>query len=175
MASHSGVPRQKWWKIRWFAEDDTPEEKRFITKLDCIIVPYLFVTYWVKNLDQNNLSESNTALSSPILPYGKNTPLICSPDNAYVAGMKEELGFYGNELIQLQTMYIIGAVLGQLPFLFLFTYVPMYWLVPGMDVMWGIFTLLQFRANSYAEMAAYRFFVGWFEVPYPGSTYYIID
>ena len=56
MASHSGVPRQKWWKIRWFAEDDTPEERKFVTKLDCIIVPYLFVTYWVKNLDQNNLS-----------------------------------------------------------------------------------------------------------------------
>ena len=78
--------------------------------------------------------------------------------------MKEELGFYGNELIKLQTMYIIGAVLGQLPLLFLFTYIPMYWLLPGMDIGWGIFTLLQFRANSYAEMAAYRFFVGWFEV-----------
>lgn len=33
-----------------------------------------------------------------------------------------------------------------------------------MDVMWGIFTLVQYRANSYAELAAYRFFVGWFEV-----------
>ena len=57
MESHSGVPRQKWWKIRWFAADDTPEERRFITKLDLIVVPYLFVTYWVKNLDQNNLSK----------------------------------------------------------------------------------------------------------------------
>jgi hypothetical protein len=87
-----------------------------------------------------------------------------SADNAYVAGMKEDLGFYGNQLIRLQTMYIIGAVLGQIPFLFLFTYVPMYWLIPGMDVLWGVSTLLQYRANSYAEMAAYRFLVGWFEV-----------
>jgi hypothetical protein len=78
--------------------------------------------------------------------------------------MKEDLGFYGNELSQLQTMYIIGAALGQIPFLFIFTYVPMYWLVPGMDICWGIATLLQFRAQSFAEMAAYRFLVGWFEV-----------
>lgn len=78
--------------------------------------------------------------------------------------MKEDLGFYGNELIQLQTIYIVGAVLGQIPFLFLFTYLPMYWVIPGMDVCWGIFTLLQYRADSYAEMMAYRFFVGWFEV-----------
>jgi hypothetical protein len=85
-------------------------------------------------------------------------------DNAYVAGMKEDLELYGNELAQLQTMYIIGAAVGQIPFLFIFTYVPMYWLVPGMDICWGIATLLQFRAQSYAEMAAYRFLVGWFEV-----------
>jgi MFS transporter, ACS family, DAL5 transporter family protein len=40
----------------------------------------------------------------------------------------------------------------------------MYWVLPGMDVMWGIFTLLQYRADSYAELMAYRFSVGWFEV-----------
>lgn len=55
-------------------------------------------------------------------------------------------------------------MVGQLPFIFLFTKLPMSWMIPCMDVMWGIFTLLQYRANSYAEMAAYRFFVGWFEV-----------
>lgn len=61
-------------------------------------------------------------------------------------------------------MYIVGAVVGQIPFLFLFTYVPMHWIVPFLDVSWGIFTLLQYRANSFAEMAAYRFLVGLFEV-----------
>ena len=78
--------------------------------------------------------------------------------------MKEELGFKGNELVQLQTFYILGAVLGQLPFLFLFTYIPMHWLIPFLDIAWGIFTILQYRVHGYAELAAYRFLVGWFEV-----------
>jgi hypothetical protein len=78
--------------------------------------------------------------------------------------MKEDLGFFGNQLVQLQTLYVVGAVVGQLPFLWLFTHVPMYWLIPIMDVAWGIFTLLQYRAHSFAELAAYRFLVGWFEV-----------
>jgi hypothetical protein len=89
--------------------------------------------------------------------------------------MKEDLNFYGNELAQLQTMYIIGAAVGQIPFLFVFTYVPMYWLVPGMDICWGIATLLQFRAQSYAEMAAYRFLVGWFEVCLSGDAGDVLD
>lgn len=70
-------------------------------------------------------------------------------------------------------MYILGAVLGQIPFLFLFTFVPMFYIIPFMDVFWGIFTLLQYRADSYAELAAYRFFVGWFEAAFFPGVHYI--
>jgi hypothetical protein len=85
-------------------------------------------------------------------------------DNAYVSGLKDDLGFYGNELVQLQTIYAVGAVVGQIPLMFLFPLVPMHWLLPTLDIAWGIFTLLQYRSNSYAELAAYRFLIGWFEV-----------
>lgn len=61
-------------------------------------------------------------------------------------------------------MYTVGAVVGQLPFAWLFTKVRMHWLLPGMDLAWGVFTLLQYRANGYSEMMAYRFLVGLFEV-----------
>lgn len=44
-------------------------------------------------------------------------------DSAYFAGLKEDLGVEGNELVQLQTYCIIGAVPGQIPFMFLFTYI----------------------------------------------------
>lgn len=85
-------------------------------------------------------------------------------DNAYVSGMKEDLGFEGNQLVELQTMYTVGAVVGQIPSMFLFTFVPMNYLIPFLDVCWGVFTLLQYRATGFAELAAYRFLVGGFEV-----------
>lgn len=90
--------------------------------------------------------------------------LTLGSDNAYVGGLKEDLGFHGNELVHLQTIYVVGAVTGQIPFLFLFTRVPMYWIIPFLDIAWGIFTLLQYRVHTYAELMAYRFLVGWFEV-----------
>ncbi|KAF2105630.1 major facilitator superfamily domain-containing protein [Lophiotrema nucula] len=130
---------RKWHQIQWFKAEDTPEERKLIIKLDLLMIPYMFVVYWMKQLDQNNLNY------------------------AYVAGMKEDLGFRGNELIRLQSLYVVGAVLGQLPFMYLFTRFRMQWLLPVQDVAWGIFTLLQFRAQSFAELAAYRFMVGWFE------------
>jgi len=99
--------------------------------------------------------------------------MLTKPDNAYVAGMKEELGFHGNELVQLQTMYIVGAVTGQIPFMFLFTYLPMHWVIPFLDIAWGIFTLLQYRVTGFAELAAYRFLVGWFEAAFFPAMHYI--
>ncbi|KAG5749397.1 hypothetical protein H9Q69_004556 [Fusarium xylarioides] len=145
----SVAKQKKWYHIQWYSDTDTPEERKFIIKLDLLIVPYAVIAYWVKYIDQSNLN------------------------NAYVAGLKEDLGFKGNELVQLQTFYIIGAVLGQIPFFFLLTYVPIHWLIPGLDVCWGIFTLLQYRVNSFAELAAYRFLVGWFEAAFFPTMHYL--
>ena len=49
----------------------------------------------------------------------------------------------------------------------------MAWAVPGMDVLWGVFTLLQYRAQSFSELAAYRFFVGWFEAAFFPAVHYM--
>lgn len=78
--------------------------------------------------------------------------------------MSEELGFHGNELVQFQTVFVVGNVVGLLPFIYLFPRVPMHYLVPTLDLLWGIFTLLQYRAQSFGEIAAYRFMVSLFEV-----------
>ncbi|KAK2040356.1 major facilitator superfamily transporter [Colletotrichum somersetense] len=141
--------RRRWWQIQWFADTDTPEERKLINKLDLLIVPYAVLSYWVKYIDQSNLN------------------------NAYVAGLKEDLGFKGNELVQLQTFYIIGAVTGQLPMMFILTYVPVHLLIPFLDIAWGIFTLLQFRVTGFAELAAYRFLVGWFEAAFFPVMHYL--
>ncbi|KAH7324727.1 major facilitator superfamily domain-containing protein [Stachybotrys elegans] len=145
----SGGTQKKWYNIRWYSDTDTEQERKFIIKIDALIVPYAVLAYWIKYIDQSNLN------------------------NAYVAGLKEDLGFHGNELVQLQTFYIIGAVTGQIPFFFLLTYIPLYWLLPFLDVSWGVFTLLQYRVNSYAELAAYRFLVGWFEATFFPAMHYL--
>jgi hypothetical protein len=63
-------------------------------------------------------------------------------------------------------MYITGAVIGQLPFTFLFPMFPMNYTIPALEIGWGIFTLLQYRTESFEELMAYRFFVGLFEVSF---------
>lgn len=85
--------------------------------------------------------------------------MLTDTDNAYVSGLSEELGFHGNELVHFQTMYTVGAVVGQVPFGLIFPKVRMNWLIPGLDLGWGLFTLLQYRTQTASEMMAYRFLV----------------
>ncbi|KAM5354122.1 hypothetical protein ACJ41O_000772 [Fusarium nematophilum] len=119
-------PLGTWMKeyccLNWFADSDSPRDRTLITKLDLLIVPYSVLSYWVKYMDQANLN------------------------NAYVAGLKEDLKFGDNELVKLQTFYIVGAVTGQIPRMFLLAYIPMHWLIPALDIFWGFFTLLQYSA-----------------------------
>lgn len=53
------APKQRpWYRIQWFSDDDTPAERKLIIKLDLLIVPYAFLSYWTKYIDQANLSKS---------------------------------------------------------------------------------------------------------------------
>ncbi|KAJ5685666.1 Major facilitator superfamily domain general substrate transporter [Penicillium majusculum] len=142
------TPTKRWY--HWYSPDDTPEERKLVLKLDLLIVPYAFIVYWVKYIDQGNIN------------------------NAYLSGMSEDLGFHGNELIHFQTIFTVGNVVALLPFMYLFPRVPMHYLVPTLDLMWGIFTLLQYRATSYAEIMAYRFLVSIFEASYFPGVHYVL-
>lgn len=48
--------RRKWYYLQWFSDQDTKAERRLILKLDLLIVPYAFISYWTKYIDQANLS-----------------------------------------------------------------------------------------------------------------------
>lgn len=44
----------------WYAKDDTLEERKLIIKLDLLIIPYAVVAYFIKYIDQSNLSTSSS-------------------------------------------------------------------------------------------------------------------
>lgn len=138
----------KWFK--WFDERDTPEDKKLILKLDLLLTCYSLVVYWVKYLDQTNVN------------------------NAYVSGMKEDLGFQGNDLVQVQAMYLVGAVIFQLPFMFFLPKVPLNIVIPAMDLCWGLMTLICCKIHSVAALKAIRFLVGVFESGFVPTAYFLM-
>lgn len=126
--------RQKWYQ--WFAPTDRPEERRLIVKLDLLIMVFVFLAYWAKVLDQSATSA------------------------AYVSGMKEDLRLYGNELNLLNTTYMVGFIVLQVPLTLLMTRLSAGWVIPAADVLWGVLTLAQYRVTRVGQLYALRFLIG---------------
>lgn len=133
--------QQHWKWYHWFAPDMSTKEKKLLLKLDILLAFYSMVAYWVKYLDTVNLN------------------------NAYVSGMKEELGFKGDDLVHTQAMYNAGNIIFQIPFLFILNKVPLNYLLPSLDLSWSLLTIGAAYVNSVSHLKAIRFFIGAFEAP----------
>ncbi|CZR60405.1 related to permease of the major facilitator superfamily [Phialocephala subalpina] len=69
----------------------------------------------------------------------------------------------GNDFSHLQSALLIGNCIGQVPGAYFFPKLPLHIFIPTLDLGWGIFNLLQYRATGLPELMAYRFLIGLFE------------
>lgn len=67
-------PKRSWRSYLWDTFDKSPEERTFLFKLDAALLTFASLGYFIKYLDQINVN------------------------NAFVSGMKEDLGLYGNQV-----------------------------------------------------------------------------
>ncbi|KAI3406050.1 SEO1 [Candida oxycetoniae] len=130
---------RKWYK--WFHDDDTPAERRVILKIDLLLTFYSLMAYWVKYLDQTNLT------------------------NAYVGGMKESLNMEQNDFVNTQVMFSVGNIIFQIPFIYVLYALPLNYVLPTLDICWSILTVCLSQATNVAGLKAMRFFIGAFEAP----------
>lgn len=128
----------------------TPEERKFVQKLDFFLITILCLGYFIKNLDQTNIS------------------------NAYVSGMKEDLQMNANQLNMIDVAWTSGYVVGQLPSQFILTKVrPSVW-IPSCELVWTVLTFCLAAATSSNHVIVIRFFVGLVEsIFYPAAHFLI--
>jgi len=84
-------PRATWKSYLWDTLDKSPEERRFLFKLDAVLMTFASLGYLIKYLDQVNIV------------------------NAFVSGMQEDLGLYSNELNYMIACWTVGYVVGEIP------------------------------------------------------------
>ncbi|UKZ72320.1 uncharacterized protein TrAtP1_013263 [Trichoderma atroviride] len=142
--------KKRWVSYLWDTLDKSPEERRFLFKLDAVLLSFASLGYFIKYLDQVNIN------------------------NAFVSGMKEDLGLFGNQLNYMQTCWTVGYVIGQIPSNILLTRIrPSIW-IPSCEVTWAVLTILMVKCNNAQQIYVLRFFIGLAESTfYPGMQYII--
>lgn len=88
--------------------------------------------------------------------------------------MKEDLGFAGNQLNEINTCFTAGYVIGQVPSnLSLHHVKPRFWF-PSMMILWGGLTMVTASVQSPKSVMAIRFFQGVCEASTFVGTHYIL-
>ncbi|KAL0253274.1 hypothetical protein SLS55_010246 [Diplodia seriata] len=142
---------QRWYhKWAWYDPRETKEERRLLLKQDFMILTFGCLTFFTKFLD------------------------LQAFQNAYVTGMKEDVGMEGNDLQYTTGVFQAGYCAMMIPANFLLTRVSPNIFIPICEAIWGCLTLATAFADTVSHVYAIRFLSGVFEtVAYPGVIYCI--
>lgn len=123
----------------------TPTERKFVRRLDLILMTYACISYCIKQIDQSNYS------------------------SAYVSGMREDLNMHGNQLNWLGSYFTIGYAIGLIPSQIMMLKIrPSVWLASA-ELIWGVLTGLCAIATNVHQLYPLRFFIGLVEASsWPG-------
>ncbi|KAL2795021.1 alpha/beta-hydrolase [Aspergillus keveii] len=146
-SSTEQTPRRRFFQ--WHEPGTSKAEKWLIFKLDWFLLSFSCLCFFVKQLDQNNVT------------------------NAYASGLAADLGFGpGNELSWMNTYFNAAIIIGG-PFsnLILTVVRPRFWL-PFCLFTWSFFVLFLYKCTSAHQFYALRFCIGLFEsAAWPGVQY----
>ncbi|KAH7175387.1 major facilitator superfamily domain-containing protein [Dactylonectria macrodidyma] len=146
-----GLPKSTSWlaKIHPYFRDP---RNVLLLKLDTLLLSWAFVAGLFKDMDQS----ATTA--------------------AYVSGMKEDLELFGNELVEFTTWFSVGYALFIVPSQLIQTRVRPSIFLPICEIVWGLFTLVTYKATNAKTIYALRFFLGVFEsTSWPGIVSLILN
>ncbi|KAJ5899567.1 hypothetical protein N7495_004311 [Penicillium taxi] len=137
--------------FNWYPSSYPAEERKLLFKLDLSILIFACLCFFVKYLDQSNIS------------------------NAYTSGLKEDFDLNGNQLNYMNVCYFTAYVVFQIPGLLLMSRPSLSrWLLPGLELLWGICTFAQSRVTNVKQLYALRALVGMLEAPVFAGTHFIL-
>ncbi|KAJ5291876.1 hypothetical protein N7478_001127 [Penicillium angulare] len=142
--------KQKSWRhYFWDAWDKPEEERRLLLKMDLTILTFGCLSTFIKYLDKSNLQ------------------------NAFVSGMKEEMGLYGNEMNYATTAYSIGSIIALWPCNLLLTRTNPRYFIPLLEIGWTITTFGQSVMTKPIQMYVLRVILAIFETGHFSAVIYL--
>lgn len=160
------INKSRWEKFLEVVWDGpkTDEERKYIRKLDIFLLTwgwYVAIGYPQK---KNYIYAQVLTLCS----YGYFVKLLDSNNftNAYISGMREDVGITGDNYNYVQSIYMAGYVVGVVPSQIITLKVRPSIYFPCTELIWAVLTLCTSRVTTVEQLYAIRFLIGFFESPF---------
>ncbi|KAI9025704.1 major facilitator superfamily domain-containing protein [Hyaloraphidium curvatum] len=145
-------PKKSWRAILWDSDYDTktPEERNLVFKIDVAILIYACFGYFVKTLDQSNIN------------------------NAFLSGMREDLGMLQNELNYAVLAFNVPYCVLAIPSNIFITKIRPSLYLPLLELGWTAVTIGKAFVTNVNQLYACQAILGALEAGYfPGVVYLI--
>ncbi|KAG2731924.1 hypothetical protein G9P44_005511 [Scheffersomyces stipitis] len=143
------------YKIKRFFNDKIdkhPLEQEFVTKLDFFLLSSSMLGYFIKNLNQSNITLS------------------------YNNGMDEYFKMDKNQYNYLLSVWTAGYIIGQIPSNYVIHHnlINFRYFLGSIQISWSFIAILQYRAESLNELYVLRFILALLEAPLFISLEYLL-
>ncbi|KAL4782577.1 major facilitator superfamily domain-containing protein [Aspergillus varians] len=136
--------------VQWYPSEMPSSEKLLVLKLDLSILIFGCLSFFTKYLDQQSLT------------------------NAYVSGMREEIGLFGNELNYITATFWAAYCGAMIPACYFLTRYRANIVLSSLELGWGLATFGLAWVKNVESIYAMRFLVGLFECCSFTGTIYIM-
>ncbi|KAE8133290.1 major facilitator superfamily domain-containing protein [Aspergillus pseudotamarii] len=136
LRGHAGLWIQFLTWARWYPKEMDHLEKRLVLKLDVLILTFGCLSFFTKYLDQQAIT------------------------NAYVSGMKEDIGLVGNELNYITAAFWAAYCASMIPACYYLTRSRINIILPTLEAGWGLFTFGCAWAQNPGTIYAMRVLIG---------------
>lgn len=113
-------------------------------------------------------------MSFTCLVYWSNYLNRTNFSNAYVSGMKDGVGFEGNQYSVVNTIFTVGYIVGQVPNNLMLQVCPAYIWLPLMSLVWAALSMVTAAATKPGHVMAIRFFQAIAESSTFSGTHYLL-
>lgn len=114
------------------------QDRSLVWKLDCALLPYFSLIWFLFGISRASYS------------------------SAYISGMKDDLGFRGNDYNLMNTIYTITYAVFQIPSTSILTVARPKYVFVAANVTWSILTLVTFRMTDVRQIFVLNAFEGAF-------------
>lgn len=136
--------------IFWYPPYLDKDEKKLLIKLDFCILSYVCCSYFTKSLDKSNIT------------------------NAYVSGMRDDIGFTGDDLSYAKSLYSAGYIISMCFGMLFVTRPWARFMLPSLELIWGVLTFCGAAVRTPSHLFALRFLIGLAEGPIFCSVVHIL-
>ncbi|KAL1955180.1 hypothetical protein VTO42DRAFT_8945 [Malbranchea cinnamomea] len=124
---------------------DPREERALVRKIDCFLLPTMFLMYLLSYMDRTNIG------------------------NAKIAGMSDQLQLSSNQYSVTLVVFFVSYVVFEVPSNLILSKTRPSIFLPVIMTLWGMVTCCMAAAHSYSHLVALRFIVGMLEAGFaPG-------